>query len=160
MRSGRLGLSLLPVVAWRLLLATALAVAVAALAAWLLAGRLTAPLGRLVTAARRVGDGDLSTRVQVDGDGEIAEVASAFNDMATGLERAQGEQRAFLASVGHELKTPLTTVQGYTEALLDGTVDDPADAAPLAGCGSMPRRSGWPGWSRTCSTWPGWAEAS
>jgi two-component system, OmpR family, sensor kinase len=122
-----LGLSLLPVVAWRLLLATALAVAVAALAAWLLAGRLTAPLGRLVTAARRVGDGDLSTRVQVDGDGEVAEVASAFNDMAAGLERAQTEQRAFLASVGHELKTPLTTVQGYTEALLDGTVDDPAD---------------------------------
>jgi two-component system, OmpR family, sensor kinase len=125
--AGGLGLSLLPVVAWRLLLATALAVAVAALAAWLLAGRLTAPLGRLVTAARRVGEGDLSTRVQVDGDGEVAEVATAFNDMAAGLERAQGEQRAFLASVGHELKTPLTTVQGYTEALLDGTVDDPAE---------------------------------
>jgi two-component system, OmpR family, sensor kinase len=123
----RLGLSLLPVVAWRLLLATALAVAVAALAAWLLAGRLTAPLGRLVTAARRVGEGDLSTRVHVDGDGEVAEVAAAFNDMAAGLERAQGEQRAFLASVGHELKTPLTGVQGYTEALLDGTVDDPAE---------------------------------
>jgi two-component system, OmpR family, sensor kinase len=124
---GRFGLSLLPVVAWRLLLATALAVAAAALAAWLLAGRLTAPLGRLVTAARRVGEGDLSTRVRVDGDGEVAEVATAFNDMAAGLERAQGEQRAFLASVGHELKTPLTTVQGYTEALLDGTVDDPAE---------------------------------
>jgi two-component system OmpR family sensor kinase len=123
----RLGLSLLPVVAWRLLAATALAVAAAALAAWLLAGRLTAPLGRLVTAARRVGEGDLSTRVQVDGDGEVAEVATAFNDMAAGLEQAQAEQRAFLASVGHELKTPLTTVQGYTEALLDGTVDDPAD---------------------------------
>jgi two-component system OmpR family sensor kinase len=122
-----LGLSLLPVVAWRLLLATALAVAAAALAAWLLAGRLTAPLARLVAAARRVGDGDLSTRVQVDGDGEVAEVAAAFNDMAAGLERAQGEQRAFLASVGHELKTPLTTVQGYTEAMLDGTVDDPAE---------------------------------
>jgi two-component system OmpR family sensor kinase len=118
---------LLPVVAWRLLLATALAVVAAALAAWLLAGRLTAPLARLVAAARRVGDGDLSTRVQVDGDGEVAEVAAAFNDMAAGLERAQGEQRAFLASVGHELKTPLTTVQGYTEALLDGTVDDPAE---------------------------------
>jgi two-component system sensor histidine kinase BaeS len=121
----RLGLSLLPAVAWRLLLATALAVAVAALVAWLLAGRLTAPLGRLVGAARRVGDGDLSTRVQVDGDDEVAEVAAAFNDMAAGLEHAQREQRAFLASVGHELKTPLTTVQGYTEALLDGTVDTP-----------------------------------
>jgi two-component system OmpR family sensor kinase len=123
----RLGLSLLPVVAWRLLLATALAVAAAALAAWLLAGRLTAPLGRLVGAARRVGGGDLSTRVRVDGDDEVAEVATAFNDMAAGLERAQAEQRAFLADVGHELKTPLTAIQGYTEALLDGTVEDPAE---------------------------------
>jgi two-component system sensor histidine kinase BaeS len=123
----RLGLSLLPAVAVRLLLATALAVAVAALVAWLLAGRLSAPLGRLVAAARRVGAGDLSTRVQVDGDEEVAEVAAAFNDMAAGLELAQREQRAFLASVGHELKTPLTTIQGYTEALLDGTVDDPAE---------------------------------
>jgi signal transduction histidine kinase len=123
----RLGLSLLPVVGWRLLLATALAVTAAALVAWLLAGRLTAPLGRLVAAARRVGAGDLSTRVQVDGDDEVAEVATAFNDMATGLEQAQGEQRAFLASVGHELKTPLTTVKGYTEALLDGTVEDAAE---------------------------------
>jgi len=122
-----LGLSLLPVVAWRLLLATALAVAAAALVAWLLAGRLTAPLARLVAAARRVGQGDLSTRVHVDGDGEVAEVATAFNDMAADLEQAQGEQRAFLASVGHELKTPLTTVQGYTEGLLDGTIADPAE---------------------------------
>ncbi len=124
---NRLGLSLLPAIGPRLLLATAVAVAAAALVAWLLSARLTAPLGRLVTAARRVGAGDLSTRVQVDGDDEVAEVAAAFNDMAAGLEHTQAEQRAFLASVGHELKTPLTTVQGYTEALLDGTVEDPAE---------------------------------
>ena len=124
---NRLGLSLLPAIGPRLLLATAVAVVAAALVAWLLSARLTAPLGRLVTAARRVGAGDLSTRVQVDGDDEVAEVAAAFNDMAAGLEHAQAEQRAFLASVGHELRTPLTTVQGYTEALLDGTVEDPAE---------------------------------
>jgi signal transduction histidine kinase len=119
-----LGISLFPVVAQRLLLATGLAVGLAALAAWLLAGRLAAPLGRLLAAARRVGAGDLGTRVKVEGDDEVAEVAAAFNDMAAGLEHAQAEQRAFLANVGHELKTPLTTVQGYTEGLLDGTIDD------------------------------------
>jgi two-component system OmpR family sensor kinase len=124
---NRLGLSLLPAIGPRLLVATAVAVAAAALVAWLLSARLTAPLGRLVEAARRVGAGDLSTRVEVQGDDEVAEVAAAFNEMAAGLEHAQAEQRAFLASVGHELKTPLTTVQGYTEALLDGTVDDPAE---------------------------------
>jgi two-component system, OmpR family, sensor kinase len=123
----RLGLGLAGVTGRRLLLASAVAVGLAALVAWLLAARLTAPLGRLVAAARRVGHGDLSTRVRVEGDDEVAEVASAFNDMAAGLEHAQAEQRAFLASVGHELKTPLTAVQGYTEALLDGTVEDPGE---------------------------------
>jgi signal transduction histidine kinase len=123
----RLGPSLAGVIGRRLLLASAVAVGLAALVAWLLAARLTAPLGRLVAAARRVGHGDLSTRVRVEGDDEVAEVANAFNDMAAGLEHAQAEQRAFLASVGHELKTPLTAVQGYTEALLDGTVEDPGE---------------------------------
>lgn len=121
---GGLGVGLVGGVAWRLLLATGLAVAIAALVAWLLAGRLTAPLRRLAGAARQLGAGQLSTRVQVEGDDEVAEVGAAFNEMAADLEHSQGEQRAFLASVSHELKTPLTAVQGYTEALLDGTVSD------------------------------------
>jgi two-component system sensor histidine kinase BaeS len=119
--------AVLGLVGRRLLAATALALAVAAVVAWLLAGRLVEPLGRLVAAARRLGSGDLATRVAVDGDDEVAEVGAAFNDMAAALGRLQAEQRAFLASVGHELKTPLTTVQGYTEALLDGAVEDPAE---------------------------------
>jgi two-component system, OmpR family, sensor kinase len=112
-------------VTWRLLLATAVAVAIAAAVAWVLASRLTAPLRRLASAARDLGGGNLSTRVQVEGDDEVAEVGTAFNEMAEDLERGQAEQRAFLASVSHELKTPLTAVQGYTEALLDGTVSEP-----------------------------------
>jgi two-component system sensor histidine kinase BaeS len=122
---GGLGVGLVGGVAWRLLLATALAVAIAALVAWLLAGRLTAPLRRLAGAARQLGAGQFGTRVQVEGDDEVAEVGAAFNEMAADIEQSQGEQRAFLASVSHELKTPLTAVQGYTEALLDGTVADP-----------------------------------
>src|SRR6266540_725189 len=122
---GGLGVGLVGGVAWRLLLATGLAVAIAALVAWLLAGRLTAPLRRLAGAARQLGAGQLSTRVRVEGDDEVAEVGAAFNEMAADIEHSQGEQRAFLASVSHELKTPLTAVQGYTEALLDGTITDP-----------------------------------
>ena len=122
---GRLGVGAVGGVLWRLLLATGLAVAIAAAVAWVLAGRLTAPLRRLAAAARDLGAGNLSTRVRVEGDDEVAEVGTAFNEMAEDLERGQAEQRAFLASVGHELKTPLTAVQGYTEALLDGTVTDP-----------------------------------
>src|SRR6266511_2247886 len=122
---GGLGIGLVGGVAWRLLLATALAVAIAALVAWLLAGRLTAPLRRLAGAARQLGAGQLSTRVRVEGDDEVAELGAAFNETAADIEHSQGEQRAFLASVSHELKTPLTAVQGYTEALLDGTITDP-----------------------------------
>jgi two-component system, OmpR family, sensor kinase len=121
---GRLGIGAVGGVLWRLLLATAVAVAIAAAVAWVLAGRLTAPLRRLAGAARELGGGDLSTRVRVEGDDEVAEVGTAFNEMAADLERSQAEQRAFLASVSHELKTPLTAVQGYTEALLDGTATE------------------------------------
>jgi two-component system, OmpR family, sensor kinase len=124
---GGLGIGLVSGVAWRLLLATALAMAIAALVGWLLAGRLTAPLRRLAGAARQLGAGQLSTRVQVEGDDEVAEVGAAFNEMAADIEHSQGEQRAFLASVSHELKTPLTAVQGYTEALLDGTISEPRE---------------------------------
>jgi two-component system, OmpR family, sensor kinase len=121
------GNELVGLVGRRLLLAGLLAVVAAAAVAWAVADRLTAPLGRLVAAARRIGTGDLGTRVAVQGDDEVAEVADAFNDMAVALEHEQAEQRAFLASVGHELKTPLTTVRGYTEALLDGTVEGPEE---------------------------------
>jgi signal transduction histidine kinase len=126
-RTSQLGAGLVGLIGRRLLLATLLAVVVAAGVAWLVAERLTAPLGRLVAAARRLGTGDLSARVGPDGEevAEVAEVAAAFDDMAAALEHEQAEQKAFLASVGHELKTPLTTVQGWTEALLDGTVDGP-----------------------------------
>jgi signal transduction histidine kinase len=123
--AGGLGIGLVGGVAWRLLLGTGLAMGIAAVVGWLLAGRLTAPLRRLAGAARQLGAGQLATRVEVDGDDEVAEVGTAFNEMAADLEQSQGEQRAFLASVSHELKTPLTAVQGYSEALLDGTVSDP-----------------------------------
>jgi two-component system, OmpR family, sensor kinase len=126
-RTGAPSAGLLGLVGRRLLLAGLLAVVAAAGVAWLVADRLTAPLGRLVAAARGIGTGDLGTRVLPEGDDEVAEVADAFNDMAVALEHEQAEQRAFLASVGHELKTPLTTVQGYTEALLDGTVGSPEE---------------------------------
>lgn len=116
------GVALVTTVADRLAVGALLAVVVAGAAGWLLSNRLVAPLRRLVGAARRLGTGDLATRVAPEGHDEVAEVARAFNEMAAALEREQEAQRSFLASVGHELKTPLTSVQGYTEALLDGAI--------------------------------------
>jgi two-component system sensor histidine kinase BaeS len=120
------GAGLVGLIGGRLLAGAALGIALAAGAAWLLSGRLIGPLSRLAGAAHQLGTGRLDTRVRVEGDDEVAEVATAFNDMAASLEQHDADQRAFLASIGHELRTPLTVVQGNAEALLDGAVEGEA----------------------------------
>ena len=74
------------------------------------------------TRVDRDGEGDLSARAPDDGDDEIAEVASAFNEMAGDLEATRDREREFLMAVGHDLRTPLTTIRGYAEALDAGEV--------------------------------------
>ncbi len=78
----------------------------------------------LETASRRIAAGDLSARAPIDGDDEITEVSEAFNEMADQLEQARRRERDFLMSVGHDLRTPLTAIRGYAEALDAGDVSD------------------------------------
>jgi len=94
------------------------------LSLWL-ARRLTRPLAAVESTARTLARGDLSARVVVDDDAddEVADVANALNLMAAQLEHARGSERAFLLSVSHDLRTPLTSIRGYAEALADGTLD-------------------------------------
>jgi two-component system sensor histidine kinase BaeS len=109
--------------------AAALLVCVA-LSLWL-ARRLTRPLAAVETTARTLARGDLTARVTLDdhAEGEIADVANALNLMASQLESARGSERAFLLNVSHDLRTPLTSIRGYAEALADGTLDgDDPDA--------------------------------
>jgi two-component system OmpR family sensor kinase/two-component system sensor histidine kinase BaeS len=80
---------------------------------------LSAPLARLATAARHISRGDLSQRVPVSGSDEVADLARAFNEMATGLEQAETLRRNMVADIAHELRTPLTVIQGNLQALLD-----------------------------------------
>jgi two-component system OmpR family sensor kinase/two-component system sensor histidine kinase BaeS len=80
---------------------------------------LSAPLGRLATAARRISRGDFSQRVPVSGSREVADLARAFNEMATDLEQAETLRRNMVADVAHELRTPLTVIQGNLQAILD-----------------------------------------
>jgi len=77
------------------------------------------------STARVLASGDLSARVALGDrtEDEIAEVANALNVMAAQLEAARGSERAFLLSVSHDLRTPLTSIRGYAEALADGTLD-------------------------------------
>lgn len=94
----------------------------AALLAWMLARRLTRPIAALASATRRVGTGEAAVTVPVDGEDELAQLGRSFNAMAADLERARESQRSFLESVSHELKTPLTSIRGYAEALDEGAV--------------------------------------
>ncbi len=92
---------------------------VAALLAYALSTRLTSPLRQLSDATRRVASGE-SAQVPVEGTDELAQLATSFNLMSGRLSRARESERAFLLSVSHELKTPLTAIRGYGEALKDG----------------------------------------
>jgi two-component system OmpR family sensor kinase len=80
---------------------------------------LTAPLQRLATAARALAAGDLSRRVEVGGGAEVADVGQAFNEMAEGLEQAERLRQNLVADVAHELRTPLSVLQGNLQAILD-----------------------------------------
>jgi signal transduction histidine kinase len=105
-----------------------LAAAVASLAGWWLAGQLVRPVGRLRDAATRLAAGNLEERVPHSGAAEMAQLASAFNNMAEQIEAAMKAQRAFVANASHELRTPLTNIKLRAEALEDGALGDPAVA--------------------------------
>ncbi len=103
---------------------------VAAALAGLLARRLTRPLEELTEGARRVAGGERAA-VPVRGADELATLAAAFNTMSHDLTAARDAERRFLLSVSHELKTPLTAVRGYAEALADGAVPPPEAARTI-----------------------------
>lgn len=94
-----------------------------ALFARLLSDQIPRQLEPLSVASRELASGDLTSRVPDLGDPELDDVASAFNEMAATLEATSEREREFLLGVGHDLRTPLTTIGGYAEALESGDVD-------------------------------------
>ena len=86
----------------------------------LLSRRMLAPVRELSSAARLLGRGDTSQRVSAKGRDEVAELGRAFNSMASDLERAEEQRKILMADIAHELRTPLSNVQGYLEAIKDG----------------------------------------
>jgi signal transduction histidine kinase len=106
-----------------------LAIAIALLLTFVLSRRMSSPIHALSTAARRLGRGDLSQRVQLQGKGEVQELAQAFNSMASDLERAEKFRQNLVADVAHELRTPLSNIRGYLEAIRDRIIKP--DAATM-----------------------------
>ena len=86
-------------------------------------GRIVGPIGKLTEASRRMGGGDLAHRVEVAGDDEIGELATAFNSMAASLEHNEKLRRGMVSDVAHELRTPLTNLRGQLEAVQDGLAE-------------------------------------
>jgi signal transduction histidine kinase len=80
------------------------------------------PLREMSAAAVAFGKGDFTRRVPVRGHDEISELAVAFNNMATSLAESENINRSFVANVSHELKTPMTTIAGFINGILDGTI--------------------------------------
>ncbi len=102
-----------------LIAGAAVAVVLGLVVGALLSRRLAAPLQRLAAAARAVGAGDLSQHVTVEGSAELAEVGIAFNDMTAALQEEERLRQNLMADVAHELRTPLSVVQGSLRAILD-----------------------------------------
>lgn len=110
-----------------LLWGTLLAVILALIFTFFLSRQISAPVKALTLAARRMGKGDLSQRVESKDKSEMGELAQAFNSMAGELERTERLRRNMVADAAHELRTPLTNIRGYLEAIRDGVKEADAD---------------------------------
>jgi two-component system, OmpR family, sensor kinase len=101
-------------------LAVAVSVAVlllASLLAWIVAGRVLAPLRVLRDATREITESDMTRRIRVEGDDELADLARNFNQMVSRLEDAFASQKAFISDAGHELRTPITIIRGHLDVM-------------------------------------------
>ena len=106
------------------LVVTVLVVAMSVLIMTFFVRRQSSPLRDMAKAAKAFGHGDFNARVTTSGHNpqEVEELALAFNNMAASLEKGEYQRKEFVANVSHELKTPMTTISGYVDGILDGTI--------------------------------------
>lgn len=106
------------------LLAAVLVLILSFLATYALTYQMAKPLRQMVQAARKFGEGDFSAKIPVNNQDEVAELAVALNNMASSLASVEGMRRSFVANVSHELRTPMTTIGGFIDGILDGTIPE------------------------------------
>lgn len=95
---------------------------VALIAIYLISEKITEPLKSMSKAAKSFAQGKFDVRVKVTGHDEVAQLALAFNNMATSLAKNEDLRKSFLANVSHDLRTPMTTIAGFVDGILDGTI--------------------------------------
>ncbi len=84
--------------------------------------KMVRPLREMAAAAKKFGQGDFSSRIEVTSDDEVGQLAMALNNMAQSLSQQESMRRSFVANVSHELKTPMTSIGGFIDGILDGTI--------------------------------------
>ena len=89
--------------------------------------QITRPLYEMAIAARSYSKGDFSRRISFAPEGELGALAATFNQMAENLDRLEATRREFIADVSHELRTPMTTIGGFIDGILDGTIPPEAE---------------------------------
>lgn len=89
---------------------------------WGLTKKMVTPLQQMSNAAKRFAVGDFSYRVNVQSNDELSDLGNAFNEMADALDKLESSRRSFVANVSHELKTPMTSIAGFIDGILDGTI--------------------------------------
>lgn len=104
------------------LFASLIALAISFCAVWVMSYKMVLPLRQMSSAAKSFGDGDFSQRVAYNSQDEVGQLAIAFNNMAQSLSESENIRRSFIANVSHELKTPMTTIAGFIDGILDGTI--------------------------------------
>lgn len=103
-----------------------------AIIAALVARSIAKPIQHVTAAANAIADGDYARRVQKSGPYEVKQLASDFNRMVDRVQDSQRMERDLLMNVSHELKTPLTSIKGFAQAVMDGTVSDPETTQQVA----------------------------
>lgn len=96
----------------------------AAIVSYFIVRKMTRPLKQIASASKKFASGDFSARVPVQSTDEIGELTRTFNDMADSLEKSEELRRTFIANVSHELRSPMTSVTGFVDGILDGTIPE------------------------------------
>lgn len=103
-------------------MSAALVLLLAGLLTLFVTGLLMEPIQSVSAAAQKFSEGDYSARVPVHGNSELTQLAITFNEMANSFEATDESRRSFMGNIAHELRTPMTTIKGFVDGVLDGTI--------------------------------------
>ncbi|HPD00190.1 MAG TPA: ATP-binding protein [Acetivibrio sp.] len=104
------------------MVAVAVSIVISIILVYIFSLRLSRPLKKINSAAKHIANGEFNERLDIDSEDEIGELARSFNNMAGALQNLENMRRGFIANVSHELRTPMTSIHGFIEGILDGTV--------------------------------------